>query len=234
MICDCVEQSHRLYLCCFHMQIGVDLAEWPHQVTRSIVIDGIEVIAIGLKSFGILVPDWLLRMSMICVSWRAWNNLPRLVMWEKFHSFTFGHSVFNIRHLSVCEFIGILPGLKWNVPFSLLEAVGELLFTVCRTTSLFAWWQVSVVSSQPCLWERDGSHCGQISRGQVFKLEFIYNCCRFEPTPAAVNHEEAKKNFSEPPEAECLTFQTLLVQYAFLGLKTANWTYRNILYVSLF
>lgn len=129
MICDCVEQSHRLYLCCFHMQIGVDLAEWPHQVTRSIVIDGIEVIAIGLKSFGILVPDWLLRMSMICVSWRDWNNLPRLVMWEKFHSFTFGHSVFNIRHLSVCEFIGILPGLKWNVPFSLLEAVGELLFT---------------------------------------------------------------------------------------------------------
>lgn len=129
MICDCVEQSHRLYLCCFYMQIGVDLAEWPHQVTRSIVIDGIEVIAIGLKSFGILVPDWLLRMSMICVSWRDWNNLPRLVMWEKFHSFTFGHSVFNIRHLSVCEFIGILPGLKWNVPFSLLEAVGELLFT---------------------------------------------------------------------------------------------------------
>lgn len=57
MICDCVEQSHRLYLCCFYMQIGVDLAEWPHQVTRSIVIDGIEVIAIGLKSFGILVPD---------------------------------------------------------------------------------------------------------------------------------------------------------------------------------
>lgn len=129
MICDCVEQSHRLYLCCFYMQIGVDLAEWPHQVTRSIVIDGIEVIAIGLKSFGILVPDWLLRMSMICVSWRDWNNLPRLVMWEKFHSFTFRHSVFNIRHLSVCEFIGILPGLKWNVPFSLLEAVGELLFT---------------------------------------------------------------------------------------------------------
>lgn len=103
MICDCVEQSHRLYLCCFYMQIGVDLAEWPHQVTRSIVIDGIEVIAIGLKSFGILVPDWLLRMSMICVSWRAWNNLPRLVMWEKFHSFTFGHSVFNIRHLSVWQ-----------------------------------------------------------------------------------------------------------------------------------
>lgn len=130
MICDCVEQSHRLYLCCFHMQIGVDLAEWPHQVTRSIVIDGIEVIATGLKSFGILVPDWLLRMSMICGVLEGLKQPPMTCHVGKvLHSFTFGHSVFNIRHLSVCEFIGILPGLKWNVPFSLLEAVGELLFT---------------------------------------------------------------------------------------------------------